>query len=99
MYKSSLTKVRKGIQETKAFLHTSDTKIEWRSNYKQGGTTVITNATINAQITQRQNDYPMGRWNSITIGPLKHKITIITAYIVCNTQITPNNDKTAANQQ
>ena len=36
VYKSSLTKVRKGIQETKAFLHTSGTNIAWKSNYKQG---------------------------------------------------------------
>ena len=99
VYKSSLTKVRKGLQDTKAFIHTSDTKIEWRTNYKQGGTAVITNATINAQTTQKQNDFPMGRWNSITIGPLKHKITIITAYIVCQTPITPTKTNTAAYQQ
>ena len=64
-----------------------------------GGTAIITNEQTTNQIKEIENDYPLGRWSTITIGPPNFKITIISAYIVFQTQITPSNDKTAANQQ
>ena len=99
IYKFILHRIRKGLQDKKAFLYTSDSNIEWTTNYKQGGTAVITTSSITAQTTMKQNDHPYGRWNTITLGPMEHKVTIIVAYIVCNTHIDPTKDKTAAYQQ
>ena len=41
----------------------------------------------------------MGRWSSVTIGPPKHELVIITSYIVNHTAIDPTKNKTAAYQQ
>ena len=49
---------------------------------------MIVTGKITHQVSQKSNDYPLGRWSSFTIGPENHKITIITAYIVCYTPIT-----------
>ena len=99
IYRKALNTIKKTMKNTKAHLYTSDSTIEWKSRYKPGGTAIITNGQITNQIKQIENDSPLGRWTSITIGPPTFEITIITAYIVCHTQITPNNDKTATHQQ
>ena len=61
IYKSMIKKVRKGLDAQKAFLHTSDTHVSWRSNYKPGGTATITNATINSQITKKKQRSSYGK--------------------------------------
>ena len=99
IYRKALNSIKKTMKNTKAHIYTSDSTIEWKSRYKPGGTAIITNGQITNQVEQIENDSPLGRWTSITIGPPTFEITIITAYIVCHTQITPNNDKTAAHQQ
>ena len=87
------------MNNTKAHLYTSDSTTEWKSRYKPGRAAIITNEQTTNQIKEIENDYPLRRWSTITIGPPNFKITIISAYIVFQTQITPSNDKTAANQQ
>ena len=99
VYKGNLNKIRRELNDKKATLHTSDTLVEWSGKYKPGGTAIIVKSQISSQIIRKSNDNPMGRWSAITIGQKKQKITIITAYIVCNTPITLEKNSTAAYQQ
>ena len=99
IYRETLTKIRHGLNDSKTYLYASDAKIPWKERYKPGGTASIISSTVNAQMVHKSNDYPLGRWNAMTLGPMGSKITIITAYIVGRTQIIPTKDKTAAYQQ
>ena len=87
------------MNDSKTYLYASDAKIPWKERYKTGGTASIISSTVNAQMVHKSNDYPLGRWNTLTLGPMGSKITIITAYIVGRTPIVPTKDKTAAYQQ
>lgn len=68
-----------------------------RKIYKPGGTMMMTVMDHTSIITETTRDR-MGRWVSTRYqGSTQQRITIITAYQVCQTQRTGNN--TAANQQ
>ena len=83
VYRGIKTRIRKQLKDNRAQLYTSDTDVKWKSRHKRGGTAIITTGRITPQVTDKSNDYPLGRWSSFTIGPKTHQITIITAYIVC----------------
>ena len=86
------------MKHCKAHLFTSEAPVKWNTRYKQGGTTIITTASIIHQIKEK-NDNPLGLCSTITIGPPTLDIKIIIEYIVFNTQISANKDKTAVYQQ
>ena len=95
-YRTEINKIRQYLNDSKAYLNTSDTDIPWTQRYKPGGTATISKKIISDQTTHRYNDRPYGRWNTIIIGPTQHQVAIVTAYLVCNTQIIPEKSITAA---
>ena len=90
---------RKHLNDNNAHITASATKTSTKTKYKPGGTAIITTQHITSQTMLRDYDHPYGRWTTIVLGPPNHQVAIITAYIVCNTQIHPTKTKTAAYQQ
>ena len=98
-YNNYLKTIKNNFNDAHYYLYTSDINIPWRSEYKQGGTKMITRQNITTRISQKENDFPLDRWSTITIGIMHHNISIITSYIVCNTTINAEKTQTAAYQQ
>ena len=92
-------KLRYIYQDPKAQIITSDTSIPWTSKFKPGGTAKVITSKVSSYVTNKENDYPMGRWSMVNISLKKHKICICTAYIVGSIEIIPNKHLTAAYQQ
>jgi exonuclease III len=80
----------------------SSSAISYCNHYKPGGTALIVAESITGRITTSFQD-PMGRWSAISlIGTQVQKLTVISAYQVCNTRQdrdTKARSMTAATQQ
>jgi exonuclease III len=60
--------------------------ISYTGHYKSGGTALIAAGSITGRIYTTFKD-PMGRWSAISlIGAHSQKLTVISAYQVCNTR-------------
>ena len=99
IYQKLCHEIRTHLHDSKATLTTTNTKTSPKQQYQPGGTALITRHQITTQTTMREYDAPYGRWSTIIIGPIQHQIAIISAYIVCQTPISPLRHKTAAYQQ
>ena len=79
----------------------SESEIEWSDIYKPGGTTIITLPPLSFSITTSCSDPTgLGRWSYIAIsGRDNNKLTIISAYRVCQTSITNAGPSTNIRQQ
>ena len=91
--------IKKHINDKKATITATDTKVPWNQKYKPSGTAIIKTGKISSRTTARGHDNPFGRWSTIFIGTPMHSIAIVTTYIVCTTPILPTKTKTAAYQQ
>ena len=99
IYRTLHQTLKSTLKQKNTMITASHTNLPWKQQYKPGGVMILTNNHLTANTTSRQTDQPYGRWATITIGPKSHQISIITAYIVCNTPICATKHKTAAYQQ
>ena len=81
-------------------LQTSNSSCTFGSEYQPGGTMTALSGTWTTRIIDRGQDSGLGRWSFVTLqGRHANKITLITAYRVCNQTIDHTGDKTAFIQQ
>ena len=98
-YRMLMREAKKYTANNLTHIIPSDAKVVWDGRYKPGGTVTIVTGKTATMITDKNVDYQMGRWSSVTIGPPKHELVIITAYIVNHTAIDPTKNKTSVYQQ
>ena len=98
-YKKQQRKLRRLTNDKKPQLITSDTNIPWDRQFKSGGTALIINSQVASHVSNKDSDYPLGRWSIIDLQHKNTKICICSAYIVGNTEICPTKHYTAAYQQ
>ena len=88
--------IRNHWQRSKATFGT--TPIAFNNMYKPGGTFMVTAGNLSGRLHKEEKD-PWGRWVSHTYhGKDKTKLTIISAYQVCDKEISPGTTTTAAQQ-
>ena len=87
VYRKLMKEAKTLTEDIRTHIIPSDTKVEWTNRYKPGGTVTVVTGKLTTMIMNKQTDSPMGRWSSVTIGPPKHQLVVITAYIVNNTII------------
>ena len=83
-YKKQQRKLRRLTNDPKAQLITSDTNIPWTRQFKPGGTALIINSKVASHVSNKDSDYPLGRWSLIDLQHKNTKICICSAYIVGN---------------
>ena len=98
-YRTLSNQFKKTIQQRNATMTAYHTRVPWTSQYKPGGIITLINESLTAHTTSRSIDQNYERWINTKIGSPRMQIVIITAYMVCKTEITPLKDKTAAYQQ
>ena len=99
VYRRLMHEAKRYTKDSHTNITPSDTQVDWHTQYKPGGTVTIVKGKLTTMLMNKHNDFPLGRWSSITIGPPNHQLVIITAYIVNHTTIDPSKDKTSAYQQ
>jgi hypothetical protein len=71
----------------------SSSAISYSSHFKPGGTAIVAAGSITGRITTSFQD-PMGRWSAMSLtGAHANKLTVISAYQVCNNR--PDRDTKA----
>ena len=102
---SSETELLKTKNAIKAFYNRvafsfSHSAIRFKHRYQPGGTLTITNSKWATRSNTSTDPTGMGRWSSITMsGKKDRKVTIISAYRVCDQRFATAGPKTAYRQQ
>ena len=74
IYRSLMKEAKRYTESSQTKIIRSDCTISWEGKYKPGGTVTIINGSFETKIANKQPNCPLGRWSSVTLGPLIIKL-------------------------